>query len=151
MIEINNLTIGKIDIKSLKKTAEKVLKGENPSTGSGLSQKGDLSIALVCGARMRSINKKYRKKDKATDVLSFEKTIGLGEIVICPEVVRKNAKNLDLDYNKELTRALIHGILHILGYDHEKSPASNASRSDAGWEKKAKIMEDKTEYYLSNI
>jgi probable rRNA maturation factor len=119
MVEINNLTSNKIDRKALINIAEKVLKEEK--------KEGDLSIALVCGARMRSINKKYRKKDKITDVLSFgflkdNKLKGeLGEIVICPEVVKKNAKNLDLDYNKELARVLIHGVLHILGYDHEKA------------------------------
>lgn len=130
-IEINNLTPAKIDIELLKKTAEKVLKEE--------SKRGDLSVVLICGRRMRSINKKYRKKDKATDVLSFEKTIGLGEIVLCPEIIRKNAKNLDLDYNKELKRALIHGILHISGYDHEKS------------KKKEKEMKEKEDYYLLKV
>jgi probable rRNA maturation factor len=132
MIEINRLTPVKIDEKELKKIAEKVLKEEK--------KKGDLSVALVCGKRMKSINKKYRGKDKKTDVLSFDygkDNIGLGEVIICPEVVKKNAKNYNLDYNKELSRVLIHGILHILGYDHEKS------------EKEAEKMKEKEEYYLS--
>jgi len=60
----------------------------------------------------------------------------LGEVVVCLEAVKKNAKKLDLDYNKELARVLIHGILHVFGYDHEKS------------EKEAKKMRKKEEYYL---
>lgn len=132
MIEINRLTPAKINEDELKKTAEKVLKGEK--------KKGDLSIALVCGRRMAGINKKYRGKDKQTDVLSFDYNENLlGEIVICPEVVKKSAKRFDLDYNKELSRVLIHGILHILGYDHEKS------------EKEAQKMRKKEEYYLSKV
>lgn len=131
MIEINNLTPNKIEESFLINISEKVLKGEN--------KKGDLSIALVCGRRMKGINKKYRKKDKATDVLSFENTIGLGEIIICLEAVKKSAKKFNLDYNKELARVLIHGILHILGYDHEKS------------KKQFQIMKKKEEYYLSLV
>jgi len=146
MIEINNLTpkgiVSQITFKELRKAGEKVLKKEKI--------KGDLSVVFACQARMKSINKKYRGKDKATDVLSFgyktkiqnpkllDKEL-LGEIVICPDIVKKNAKKFDLDYNKELTRALIHGILHILGYDHEKS------------KKEAEEMRKKEEKYLSQL
>jgi len=98
MIEINNLTKRKIEKEELKKLAKKVLKSEN--------KKEDLSIAFVGEKRIRSLNKKYRKKDKATDVLSFGD--GLNEIIICLNKVKKG----------ELAKVLIHGILHILGYEH---------------------------------
>jgi len=98
MIEINNLTKRKIGEEDLKKLAKNVLKGEN--------KKEDLSIAFVGEKRIRGLNKKYRKKDNATDVLSFGD--GLNEIVICLNKVRKG----------ELAKVLIHGILHILGYEH---------------------------------
>lgn len=120
MIEINDLT-GKIDKRRMLEVAEMVFKG-------------DLSIVFVDSERIRDLNKKYRGKDEPTDVLSFGEN--LKEIVICPEIVEKNAKKLKLDYNKELAKVLIHGILHILGFDHEK-------------EEEAKIMEEKEKYYLS--
>lgn len=113
MIEINNLSSSykKIDKVFLKKIAEKVLKGEN--------QKGkiEISIAVVNPDEIQKLNNQYRKKNKPTDVLSFGK-IGeeISEIVICPEEVEKNGE----DFKKELARVLIHGILHLFGYDHEK-------------------------------
>ncbi|MBI3274033.1 MAG: rRNA maturation RNase YbeY, partial [Candidatus Colwellbacteria bacterium] len=77
------------------------------------------------------LNKKYRHKNKATDVLSFfggdyfftpggsEKY--LGEIVVCAAVVKKNAKLARVPYSRELAHILIHGTLHLLGYEHESS------------------------------
>jgi len=99
MIEVNNLTRRKIDENFLKGLAKKVLKSENKIL--------DISIVLVGKKRIRELNKKYRKKDKATDVLSFGE--GLNEIVICPAMVKNS-----------LNKVLIHGIFHILGYEHSK-------------------------------
>jgi len=117
MIEVNNLTTNVIDENFLKGVAKKVLKGEN-------KEGGELSIALVGQGRMRELNKKYRRKNKVTDVLAFgqeEKFIKqfLGEIVICLREVKKNAKKFGLSFEKELARVLIHGILHLLGYKDE--------------------------------
>ncbi|MDP2910191.1 MAG: rRNA maturation RNase YbeY [bacterium] len=103
MIEINNLTGRKIDEKFLKGLAKKVLKGEN-------REETDLSIAFVDKKRIKELNKKYREKDKVTDVLSFGEE--LNEVVICPAAVKNK---------KELAEVLIHGILHILGYEHGES------------------------------
>jgi probable rRNA maturation factor len=122
MIEITNLTSDKIDEERLKKVAAAVFKGE---TG-----KADfpLSVALVGEDKMRELNKKYLKKDYSTDVLSFQgqedfKGVygSAGEVVICPSQVRKNAVETDSDFETELLRVLVHGILHILGYQHEES------------------------------
>lgn len=113
MIEINNLTGRRIDEKFLKGLAKKVLKGENKK---GL----DLSIAFVDKNKIKELNKKYRKKNKATDVLSFGED--LNEVVICPGMI---------ETKKELALLLIHGILHLLSYEHSKK------------------MEDKQKYYLN--
>ena len=115
MIEINNLFKGeeKIDKAFIKKTAENVLKEE------GVFNKNmEISIAIVDSLEIKKINNQYRKKNKPTDVLSFGK-IGedLLEIVICPEEVEKNGES----FEEELKRVVIHGILHLIGYDHEKS------------------------------
>jgi len=131
MIEVNNLTGFRVDKKFLKKLAQKVLASERKN-------KTELSIALVGPKRIKELNKKYRKKDRITDTLSFTYNDS-GEIVICPQEVKKNAKKFDSTFKKELTRVLIHGILHLLGYDHE------------GSEKEAEKMRKKEEYYFSKI
>jgi len=112
MIEVNNLTTNKVDEEFLRGLAMKVLQGENKKIV-------DLSIALVGQGRIRELNKKYRKKNKVTDVLSFQYDKS-GEVIICLREVKKNAKKFGSTYKKELARVLIHGTLHILGYDHEK-------------------------------
>jgi probable rRNA maturation factor len=131
MIEINNLTTNQIDREFLEKVAKKVLMGEN-------KEKLELSIVLVGQARIRKLNKKYRQNYRSTDVLSFSYD-GSGDIVICLGEVKKNAKRYNSTFRKELAKVLIHGILHLLGYDHEKS------------EKAAKEMEEKQEHYLRKI
>jgi probable rRNA maturation factor len=136
MIEINNLTNFAVDKKFLTGLAKKVLKDEN-------RERENLSIAFVGKDIIKGLNKKYRKKNKPTDVLSFagdlklEKT--LGEIVICPEIVKKNAKIDNSPFKKELAKVLIHGILHLLGYDHEKSG------------KEVEKMEEREKYYQAII
>jgi rRNA maturation RNase YbeY len=60
-----------------------------------LGKKYSLSIAYVTSAKSRELNKKYRKKDKATNVLSFALRKDMGELVLCPAVIRKEAKNFD--------------------------------------------------------
>lgn len=74
-------------------------------------------MVLVDDARIKAINKEYRHKNHVTDVLSFE---DLSEIFIClPQAVRQ-AKMLKHSIDCELTRLLVHGIVHLKGYDHEK-------------------------------
>lgn len=133
MIEINNLTTGLIDEEFLRGVAKIILRGEN-------KEDSLLSIALVGQREIRELSKKYRGKNKPTDVLSFIiKELGLGQIVICPQVVKKNAKKYDLTFKKESARVLIHGVLHLLGYDHEKD------------EQLAEKMRKKEEIYFSKI
>lgn len=119
MIEINNLTNFVVDKKFFTGVAKKVLKGEN-------RERENLSIAFVSPEEIQKLNKKYRKKDKSTDVLSFERISDFkdecAEIVLCPHVIRENAQESGLTLKKELSKMLIHGILHVLGYDHEISP-----------------------------
>ncbi len=121
MIEINNLSKKKIDTGFLKKIAQNILKKERKS-------RLEISVALIGQSEIKEINKKYRRKNKPTDVLSF--FYGeLGEIIICLDMVKKG--------KEELSRVFIHGLLHVLGYDHEKT------------QKEAKIMQQKENYYLS--
>jgi len=117
MIEINNLTTRAIDENFLRKTAKSVLGSEDVNRASGLS------IVLIGSRRMRKLNQKYRGKNRVTDVLSFAGPTkkNLGEIVLCLQEIGKNAKKANSSFEKELTSCLIHGLLHLLGYEHEKS------------------------------
>ena len=89
----------------------------------------DLSVALLPDNLVKILNRKYRKLNKYTDVLSFsgksEKLPGidnfLGEIVIARDVCQKQAKKQQHSFKKEFIILLIHGTLHLLGYNHEKS------------------------------
>jgi probable rRNA maturation factor len=85
---------------------------------------GELGIALVSDARMRVLNRSYRGKDYATDVLSFASD-GLGDIVIATGVATRQARAHGHSYQTELRVLALHGLLHLLGYDHE-------SRGDRG-------------------
>ena len=78
----------------------------------------DLSLGLVSEKKSREINKKYRKKDKATNVLSFAFSKTAGELVLCPAVIRKEAKNLGRTYEEWLQFLVIHGMLHLKGMLH---------------------------------
>ena len=118
MIEVNNLTNFTVDKSLFLGVAKKVLKEENRG-------RENLSIAFVSEAEIKELNKKYRKKDKATDVLAFELKEGfegeVAQVVICPAVVSEKAKEYGRSFEKEMVNVLIHGILHVLGYDHELS------------------------------
>ncbi len=85
--------------------------------------KGEVSVALVSDARMRALNRTYRRKDQATDVLSFaaSRELGapfLGDIVIATGVARRQASAAGHSYQAELRVLALHGLLHLMGYDH---------------------------------
>jgi probable rRNA maturation factor len=89
--------------------------------------RGEVTIALVSDARVRALNRRYRGKDYATDVLSFparerETSAGryLGDIVIATGVARRQARDLGHSLAAELRILALHGLLHLLGYDHER-------------------------------
>lgn len=111
-VEITNLSGRKIDILTLKRNAKKawrLLKSKNSR---------DLSIVLVRSQKIKEINRQFRHQKRPTDVLSFE---NLNEIFICPQMVQNQAKLPESELKSELTRLIIHGILHLAGYDHEKN------------------------------
>ena len=86
------------------------------------SARGELAIALVPDARMRILNRSYRRKDYATDVLSFRpdpRAPVLGDIVIATGIARRQAREAGHSYQTELRVLALHGLLHLLGYDHE--------------------------------
>ena len=95
---------------------------------------GHVTVALVSDARVRALNGRYRRKDQATDVLSFpgggaspgEDSGVLGEIVIATGVARRQARAAGHPVQTELRVLALHGLLHLLGYDHEKDDGGMA-------------------------
>lgn len=110
-IEINNLTKSRVDKGFLEKIGKRTLKILS------LDKLGmtEISIVLVGDAKIKNLNKRYRKRDKVTDVLAFD----YGEIFICVPQAKKQAKELGHSLKKELAILLIHGLLHLAGYDDE--------------------------------
>jgi probable rRNA maturation factor len=88
-----------------------------------------LSIVIVNDAQMRVLNRTYRAKDKPTDVLSFSQLEGegisesLGDVVIATQTTKRQAAEYGVTVPQEFLRLLIHGILHLHGYDHEQVSA----------------------------
>ena len=88
--------------------------------GSEKAKRVELSILFVRDNEIRKLNRKYRRKNRPTDVLSFPLCeIGaLGDIVISVDTARRYAKRDDMKYENKIKFLLIHGFLHLLGYDH---------------------------------
>ena len=100
----------------------------------------ELSIAVVDLAEMTELNERYRGKDGPTDVLSFEcddlcavvepdDPLMLGDVVIAPEVAEAQAAQYGHTVEEELNLLLVHGILHLLGYDHEDDADATAMQA----------------------
>ncbi|MFA5072811.1 MAG: rRNA maturation RNase YbeY [Nitrospirota bacterium] len=108
---------------SIKKFLRKLLKS------AGLPDR-ELSVFFVGDQAMRSLNRRYRGKDRTTDVLSFSYGEGslpsfnhtpLGDIVISLPTAERQAREQGHTADREFERLLIHGFVHLLGYDHERS------------------------------
>jgi probable rRNA maturation factor len=100
----------------------------------------ELSLTLTSDESIRVLNRDYRKKDRATDVLSFSqieergsrppdprkitniKSMPLGDVVISLDTALAQAREYGVEPEERLRTLLIHGFLHLLGYDHERSP-----------------------------
>lgn len=90
-------------------------------------KEAELSVLFTGKQRIRTLNKKFRKIDRPTDVLAFSMREGksgavlhpeiLGDVVICPEIAQHSAMICQTSKEHELYLCLVHGILHLLGYD----------------------------------
>jgi len=115
-----------VALKALRGVAREVLRGL------GCHEDAELSILLTDNEGIRALNRRYLDRDRPTDVLSFpmwdfnselrtpNSELILGDVVISIEKAGKQAEELDVTMDEELSRLLVHGILHIFGFDHEK-------------------------------
>ena len=79
------------------------------------------TIAFVSDKRIRELNHQFRGVDKATDVLSFpeDDPDSLGDVAISVETAARRAKDNGLSFDNEIAQLILHGLLHLSGYDHE--------------------------------
>lgn len=100
------------------------------SSGLRIKKPLDISLSFVSLEEIQALNKQYRKKNRPTDVLSFslreanlpkgvsgEATIW-GDVIVCPVYAKEEAKRRGLPVKEELLRLVVHGVLHLAGYDH---------------------------------
>ncbi len=83
----------------------------------------EISLLITDDETIHQLNKEYRQKDRPTDVLSFpmEDDIMLGDIVISLDTAKNQAQEREIGLEREIAFLFIHGLLHLLGYDHETS------------------------------
>ena len=99
-----------------------------------------LSVLIVDDAGIREINRDWLDKDRPTNVISFAMQEGegagvqadlLGDVVISAETAARDAQEAGIPVEHELCFLLLHGMLHLLGYDHERGSAADAERMEA--------------------
>ena len=122
MIDLENNTQFEINISSLEKIVETLTKK-------------DIELIVVRNDEIRILNKEHRKIDKATDVLSFPLdydfvNMPLGSIVISTDFVEEKSKEYRHEFNEEFSLLFIHGILHLLGYDHEVDNGEHRNKEE---------------------
>jgi probable rRNA maturation factor len=104
-----------------------------------------LSITFVSGRAIRSMNRAHLKRDRTTDVIAFgfrapargAKAVIVGDIYIAPEVARRSARDNGVPVREELARLVVHGTLHVLGYDH---PETGDRSHSAMWRKQERLV-----------
>ena len=125
----NDIKRSGVNGRALVATARKLLAAVGETNSS-------LSLTLVDDESIRELNRDHRGKDKATDVLSFpmEDTLSperlLGDIVISVETARRQAADYDAPVQREIERLLIHGVLHLMGHDHERAGERRAMEAE---------------------
>ena len=101
--------------------------------------RGAVTVAILPDSRVKALNRKYRRKDAGTDVLSFSGTGDfLGDIAISRGIAKKQANLLGHSLSTELRVLALHGLLHLLGYDHE-SDNGRMARAEARLRRKARL------------
>jgi probable rRNA maturation factor len=93
-----------------------------------IDEAAELSVLLVSAEHIKTLNSRFAGEDHPTDVLAFpmmeeedesDGSVILGDVVICPEIAQGNADKLDHSLEHEMDVLLVHGTLHLLGYDHQ--------------------------------
>ncbi len=126
----NNQTKIKIDKRKIRSTVTMLLKHL-------CCADKEISLSFVDDKTIQGLNRQYRNKDKPTDVLSFSLQEGefgninphiLGDVVISVDTAKANASKVDLSFEQEINFLIIHGLLHLLDYNHENTTQEEAKK-----------------------
>lgn len=113
MIEINNKTKSRININLVKRITDKFLLVNK-------KKDRDVSIAFIGDSKMKELNAIYRDRDRVTDILAFpDEDDDLGELIINYAQIKRQAKKFSNNTEEELVFILVHGLLHLIGYEDE--------------------------------
>jgi probable rRNA maturation factor len=123
----------RLDLRGLERVARRLLEAAGAADAS-------LSLSFVGDVAIRRLNRRHRGLDRATDVLSFSLGAAasgsapaewmLGDVVISLDAAERQAAAYDASLDAELRRLLIHGVLHLLGHDHERPRQAAAMRAE---------------------
>ena len=128
------LVLSPVSAASIRALAAAVVRAERAALQS-------LSISVVGPARMRALNKRHLGHDRDTDVIAFslgDAAAPVGDVYICPAVAARNARAFGTTPHDELRRLVVHGVLHVLGYDH---PAGSSRVTSAMWKRQERHLE----------
>jgi probable rRNA maturation factor len=111
-----------------------------------LGKKYSLSIACVDEKTSKRLNKKYRGKNKPTNILSFPLRKNMGEIILCRAVIKKEAKNFNRTFPEFLQFLVIHGMLHLKGLEHSSTMEKAEAKYDQKYlsRNRCRILYDKS-------
>ncbi len=112
-LTITNITKEKLPNHPYDKMVEKIL-----------GEKYDLSLTIVDADEIKQINKRFRNKNKPTDILSFPLTENSGEIFLCFSEAKKEASKFERDFDNFVAFLVIHGLVHLKGFDHSSTMES---------------------------
>lgn len=95
--------------------------------------RAEVNVLVTSSRELHSLNRRFRRKDKPTDVLSFPSTPGVedgfaGDIAISADIARDNARALGHSQSEEIKILALHGVLHLAGYDHERDEGAMARK-----------------------
>lgn len=125
-----------VSLKWIHRIGKAVLRGE------GWKGKGNLSIILVDDKKIRELNRRFLQSDRPTDVMAFpledEDTGVWGEVYVNGDLAREQASIYGVSFEEELARLIVHGVLHLLGYDD-------------GDENSREEMREREDHYLARV
>jgi probable rRNA maturation factor len=128
---VETTTRARVDEARLARLARRVLLSEE-------KRDCDLTVVLVDNAYIRNLNRRWLKRNAPTDVLAFSMAMGpdaaynygvLGDVYISLEKAREQAGEYGVSFEEELARLVVHGVLHLAGYDHKKPSDARRMRS----------------------
>jgi probable rRNA maturation factor len=112
------------DVSEIERTSGKISQREltvfTTKARRAIGLKGELSVRITSARELQELNRRFRHKNKPTDVLSFPSSLGTGgDIAIAREIAASNATALGHSLTTELKILILHGLLHLAGFDHE--------------------------------